>query len=203
VTRGFGWRAGFWFIAIVYLGVTGLAWFCVPNDVEEKKVKWNAETVRKLDLEGTGLAILGIGMFVAALSLGADAEQGWKTPYVLVLLVLGVVFIGAFLVWECRYPDAMIPMNIWKDRDFSLVRASSRVITLHPLFGWVLTLYLTASCYPFSRHARFPGLLFLAGAVLPERSSIRLSGDWRAFTPYDHHGYSHQHPCGTDSTQSL
>lgn len=54
-------------------------------------------------------------------SLGADAPQGWKTPYVLVLLILGVVFIVAFLVWETKYPHAMIPMSIWKDRDFSLV----------------------------------------------------------------------------------
>lgn len=39
----------------------------------------------------------------------------------LVLLILGILFIVAFLVWETKYPDAMIPMNIWKDRDFSLV----------------------------------------------------------------------------------
>lgn len=54
-------------------------------------------------------------------SLGSDAPQGWKTPYVLVLLILGALFIIAFVFWEqwCQYP--LVPMNIWKDRDFSLV----------------------------------------------------------------------------------
>jgi hypothetical protein len=54
-------------------------------------------------------------------SLGADAPNGWKTPYVLVFLILGVFLIAAFIFWEIKYPYAMIDMNIWKDRDFSLV----------------------------------------------------------------------------------
>ena len=52
-------------------------------------------------------------------SLGSEA--GWKTPYILVLLIVGVALIAAFIVWEIKYPYAMIDMNIWKDRDFSLV----------------------------------------------------------------------------------
>lgn len=39
----------------------------------------------------------------------------------LVLLILGVLFIAAFVVWENKYPYAMMDMKIWKDRDFSLV----------------------------------------------------------------------------------
>jgi hypothetical protein len=54
-------------------------------------------------------------------SLASDAPQGWKTPYVLVLLLLGLVLISAFVVWETKYPYAMIDMAVWKDRDFSLV----------------------------------------------------------------------------------
>jgi hypothetical protein len=39
-------------------------------------------------------------------------------------LILGVILIAAFIVWETRYPYAMIPMTIWRDRDFSLVSPS-------------------------------------------------------------------------------
>lgn len=56
-------------------------------------------------------------------SLGSDAPSGWKTPYVLVCLILGVLLIASFVVWEIKYPYAMIDMKIWKDRDFSLVSA--------------------------------------------------------------------------------
>jgi len=60
--------------------------------------------------------------------LGGDAPNGWKSPYVLVLLVLGALLIVAFIFWEIRYPFAMIDMKIFKDRDFSLVRTSSASI---------------------------------------------------------------------------
>ena len=56
-------------------------------------------------------------------SLASDAPQGWKTPYVLVLLILGILLIAAFVVWEIKYPYSIIDMNIFKDRDFSLVGA--------------------------------------------------------------------------------
>ena len=36
-------------------------------------------------------------------------------------MILGIVLIAAFVVWEIKYPFAMIDMKIWKDRDFSLV----------------------------------------------------------------------------------
>lgn len=60
-------------------------------------------------------------MFSASLSLGGDAPNSWKTPYVLVLLILGILAIIAFVVWENRFQYAMVPMNIWRDRNFSLL----------------------------------------------------------------------------------
>jgi hypothetical protein len=58
-------------------------------------------------------------------SLASDAPQGWKTPYVLVLLIIGLLLMALFVVWEIKYPYAMIDMAIWQDRDFSLVSISS------------------------------------------------------------------------------
>jgi MFS family permease len=135
-TQIFSWRAGFFLLAIVYLCTTIVAYFMVPKDTTAKQ-SLNDETLKKLDLQGTGMAILGIGMFCAALrwvhdlnhvdkllttcSLASDAPQGWRTPYVLVLLVIGLLLMAAFVVWEIKYPFSMIDMNIWTDRDFSLV----------------------------------------------------------------------------------
>jgi len=59
--------------------------------------------------------------YLTVFSLAGDAPQGWKTPYVIVLLVLGVILIAAFVVWEIKYPYSIIDMNVFKDRDFSLV----------------------------------------------------------------------------------
>jgi hypothetical protein len=54
-------------------------------------------------------------------SLASNAPQGWKTPYVLVLLILGLLLMASFVIWEMKYPYAMIDMTLWQDRDFSLV----------------------------------------------------------------------------------
>lgn len=65
-TQIFNWRASFWLLAIVYLVVSVVAAFTVPNDMTQKE-KFNEETFKRLDLPGTGMTILGIGMFCAAL----------------------------------------------------------------------------------------------------------------------------------------
>lgn len=66
-TQLFSWRAAFWLLGIVYFVISVLAVMFVPND-EAKKVPWNSETLKRLDLPGTFMAILGIGMFCAALT---------------------------------------------------------------------------------------------------------------------------------------
>ena len=65
-TQIFNWRAGFWLLAIVYVAVSLIAFFTVPND-ETAKVSFNEETLKRLDLPGTAMTILGIGLFCAAL----------------------------------------------------------------------------------------------------------------------------------------
>lgn len=118
-TQVFNWRAGFFLIAVTYFLISIVAVLTVPVDKMPKQ-KFNEETLRRLDLPGTGMTIAGIGMFCAALSLAGDASDGWKTPYVLVLLTLGLVLIIAFIVWELKYPYAIVDMNVFRDRDFSL-----------------------------------------------------------------------------------
>ncbi|KAJ4336928.1 hypothetical protein N0V95_008477 [Ascochyta clinopodiicola] len=119
-TQIFNWRASFFLIAITYFLTSIVAALTVPVDTMPKQ-KFDSGTLKKLDLPGTGLTIAGIGMFCAALSLAGDAPNGWKTPYVLVLLILGLLLIVAFVVWELKYPYAIVDMNVFKDRDFSLL----------------------------------------------------------------------------------
>lgn len=66
VTRAWGWRSSFWLLCVVYAVVVGVAVVTVPG-VGDERVRWDERTVRRLDLPGTGLTILGVGMFVAAL----------------------------------------------------------------------------------------------------------------------------------------
>ena len=119
-TNIFNWRASFFLLAIIYLAFTIIAVFTVPKDtVEKERLNW--EALYRFDVLGTILTVGGIGMFSAALSLGPTAPDGWKTSYVLALLILGILFLIAFVFWENYFEYPLVPMNIWKDSDFSLV----------------------------------------------------------------------------------
>ncbi|KAK5256894.1 hypothetical protein LTR16_002159 [Cryomyces antarcticus] len=119
-TQLFNWRASFWLLAIIYLVFTILAFFTMPvDDTDKQKFDW--EAVKRFDILGTVLTVAGIGMFSAALSIGDNAPHGWKTSYVLAMLIIGILMMIGFVFWEHFFNYPLMPLGIWKDRDFSLV----------------------------------------------------------------------------------
>jgi MFS family permease len=118
----FNWRASFWLIAIIFLAFTILGVFTVPKDWTDKE-PFNWSTIKKFDIVGTLLTVAGIGMFSAAISLGDTASQGWKTGYVLALLIVGVFLLIGFVCWEMWFKYPLVPMSIWRDRNFSVALA--------------------------------------------------------------------------------
>lgn len=58
--------------------------------------------------------------------IAADAPRGWATNYIIALLVLGVVCFVAFLLWEGKYKYPLMPLSIWKDKNFVLVRSTNK-----------------------------------------------------------------------------
>lgn len=118
----FNWRAAYFLVAIIFFVFSIVGWFTVPPDPTAKE-PFNWQTIKRFDIVGTILTIAGIGMFSAALSLGDTAPQGWTTPYVLALLIVGLVLMIAFVVWEIYFPYPLMPMHIWKDKNFSICLA--------------------------------------------------------------------------------
>src|SRR5262249_5530281 len=47
--------------------------------------------------------------------------KAWKTPYVLALLIVGMVCIIVFIVWERHVARPLLPLWIFKERNFSLL----------------------------------------------------------------------------------
>jgi MFS family permease len=116
----FNWRASFFLLAIIYVVFTVLALFTVPKDTTPKEA-FTWETIKKLDPIGVILTVAGIGMFCAALSSGDTATHGWKSSYIIAMLIVGSLVIAAFVFWENYYPYPLVPMSIWRDKNFSLL----------------------------------------------------------------------------------
>ncbi|QKX54473.1 uncharacterized protein TRUGW13939_01560 [Talaromyces rugulosus] len=118
------WRVAFWSLAVIYAIFTLLTVWTVPKDPPKASVPLNWQSVKKLDPIGMLLAISGIALFSTALSTAGDAPKGWQTPYIIVLLILGVILIASFLYWQSIYSTPLMPLYVWKDRNFSLLMGS-------------------------------------------------------------------------------
>jgi MFS family permease len=115
----FSWRASYWFLAILYGLFTIIAWFTVPKDRDEPE-PFNWAAIKRFDLVGAFSTIAGVAMFSSSMTLAGDAKDGWRTPYILVLLLLGIAFILFFIYWESICSSPLMPLHIWRDRTFSL-----------------------------------------------------------------------------------
>ncbi|KAH7884855.1 major facilitator superfamily domain-containing protein [Phlebopus sp. FC_14] len=88
------WRATFFLAA-------GLAALCLLGGL----VSFDADNVssemdRRVDWIGATLVTSGLVLIVFVLGQGEIAPQGWKTPYIIALLIVGVILVGIFLAWE-------------------------------------------------------------------------------------------------------
>ncbi|KAL6239944.1 hypothetical protein BDW75DRAFT_70182 [Aspergillus navahoensis] len=127
-----GWRVCFWVFSVLCAGFAGLVAFTVPSDAKigtrpavvaggQRVGVSGWEVLKRFDLLGALLVTAGVSLVSAGLTLTGAAPKGWATPYVIAMLVLGVVLLAAFIFWQSVYKFPLMPLYIWKDRNFSLV----------------------------------------------------------------------------------
>ncbi|KAI9457060.1 major facilitator superfamily-domain-containing protein [Boletus coccyginus] len=85
------WRAPF------YLS-SGLSALCVFGGLSFDADKISPEVDRRVDWIGAILVTSGLVLVVFV--LGQGPIVGWKTPYIIACLVIGVILVGTFMVWE-------------------------------------------------------------------------------------------------------
>jgi nitrate/nitrite transporter NarK len=78
---------------------------------------------RSLDLRG--LALAGSGLLGLVYGIVRGAELGWTNTTVLSSLIAGAVLVAAFLAWEHRAKEPMLPLRFFRSRAFSAVNGVS------------------------------------------------------------------------------
>jgi EmrB/QacA subfamily drug resistance transporter len=71
----------------------------------------------RIDVIGGALAVFGLAGPVFALI--KQPAYGWQDPRVLIPLIAGCALIVALLFWEHRAPEPMLPLNLFRSRNFS------------------------------------------------------------------------------------
>jgi EmrB/QacA subfamily drug resistance transporter len=118
-------------IGVVALGVIATAYRARAERIDHR-----------IDYVGAALLAGGLAAVVLFTSLGGTTYP-WGSPQLLALLVLGLVLLGGFLAVEARATEPILPLEIFRNRVFSISSAIGFIIGL-ALFGAItfLPLYL-------------------------------------------------------------
>jgi EmrB/QacA subfamily drug resistance transporter len=76
-----------------------------------------------LDLPGLGLA--STGAFGIVFGLVRAQSLGWTSTTILASLIGGALLLGAFVAWELRAPEPMLPMRFFAKRSFAVTNVAS------------------------------------------------------------------------------
>jgi EmrB/QacA subfamily drug resistance transporter len=108
VTQGLSWHWIFWVnVPVGILAVIGSR-LRLPES-------WGPRT--RLDIPALVLVSAGVGALIWGLVRGSQA--GWGSAEVLVGLFAGALLMVAFLAWEIRAPEPMIPLGLFRVPSFS------------------------------------------------------------------------------------
>jgi len=125
IAEGLNWEWIFWLNVPIGLVAIPL----VLSRIEES---FGGDT--GLDL--SGLALVSGGVFGIVWGLVRGNSVGWGSLEVVGALAAGLLLVGAFIAWELRAAEPMLPMRLFRSRAFSAGNAAI-FFTLASLFGAV------------------------------------------------------------------
>jgi EmrB/QacA subfamily drug resistance transporter len=76
-------------------------------------------------LDLTGLALGSSGLFGIVYGLIRSQSLGWGSTEVLAALIAGAILVSAFIAYELRTPDPLLPMSFFRNRAFVVTNAVS------------------------------------------------------------------------------
>jgi EmrB/QacA subfamily drug resistance transporter len=95
----------------------------------------------RLDLPGLGL--VSAGLFAIVWGLVRGNELGWTSPEIVATLAVGAVLVAAFVAWEARTAEPMLPLSFFRSRQFSAANTVSLLMT----FGMFGSIFLLAQFF--------------------------------------------------------
>jgi EmrB/QacA subfamily drug resistance transporter len=71
-------------------------------------------------VDAVGATLCALGLVGFTFGLIEQPLRGWGDPVVFLPLVLGVALLAAFLLWESRTPTPMLPLGLFRKRNFAI-----------------------------------------------------------------------------------
>ncbi|MDX6255670.1 MAG: hypothetical protein QOJ11_2004 [Frankiales bacterium] len=129
VVEGASWQWIFWLNVPIGVILAPLAWRMLGESHGPSS---------KLDLPGVGLASAGLFGIVFGVIRGNSV--GWTSGQVLTALIVGTALTAAFVGYELRTTQPMLPMGLFRSRGF----AATNLASLFMFFGMFGSIFLLA-----------------------------------------------------------
>lgn len=128
VVEGMSWNAIFWLNIPIGIVTLALGWWSLTE---------SRGRAARLDIAGLALAVPGVFALVFGIVRGNDA--GWSSAQVLTSLIGGATLLVAFIVWEARTREPLMPLGLFRDRSFSAANAVAVLFSIG-IFGAIFIL---------------------------------------------------------------
>ena len=128
IVDGFSWQFIFWVNVPIGLALLPVAYFRLTETKGPN---------RSLDLPG--LALVSTGLFGIVWGLVRGNAHGWTSLGVLLPMIAGGILVAAFVPWELRTREPMVPMSFFRRRAFSAANLTS-VFMSFGMFGSIFLL---------------------------------------------------------------
>ena len=132
IVDGLNWHWIFWLNVPIGIALLPIALFRLTESRGEN---------RALDLPGLSLA--SVGLFGIVWGLVRGDAHGWTSLGVAGPIAAGVVLLGAFVLWERRTPEPMVPLRFFRNRAFSAANVTSLLMS----FGMFGSIFLLAQFF--------------------------------------------------------
>jgi EmrB/QacA subfamily drug resistance transporter len=113
VVQGLDWHWIFWLNVPVGLGAAVLAMSRLPE---------SRGPAARIDLPG--VAVAAVGAVALAWGLVRTTDVGWGSPQVVGALILAAVLIAAFVAWERRASEPILPLRLLRNLAFAAANAT-------------------------------------------------------------------------------
>ncbi|CAD6643177.1 BAG_1a_G0042500.mRNA.1.CDS.1 [Saccharomyces cerevisiae] len=108
------WPWVFYAFGIVTFLSLLMAWYSIPNNVPTN--------IHGLSMDWTGSALAIIGLILFNFVWNQAPIVGWDKPYIIVLLIISVIFLVAFFVYESKYAEVpLLPRAMTKNRHMIMI----------------------------------------------------------------------------------
>ncbi|HEX4806156.1 MAG TPA: DHA2 family efflux MFS transporter permease subunit [Conexibacter sp.] len=101
---------------------------------------------RRLDVRG--LLLAGAGLFGLVFGIVKAQDYGWTSATVLGAGLAGIALLTAFVAWELRAPEPMLPMRFFRSRGFTATSG----VTVSMFFGTFGSIFLLAQFFQTVQH---------------------------------------------------